>query len=134
MKIFLLLVLLIIFPVTAQAMDLISPTPQCATIKNTSDITMIGSLRTEYGTAKDGSKQRHEQNFRLPPGESTEACSTGPFYKGYQVELILKTLIPVFNCKTRLAGTILLRADKDPKTDKHKIYAVCIPPDPLSPY
>ena len=132
MKLLCILIAFMFVTSPAQALDLITPTPQCATIKNDSDGTMIGSVRTEYGTARDGSKQRHEKNFRLPPGESTEACSTGPFYKGYQVELILKTLIPMFNCKTRLAGTIYLRAERDPKTDKRRIYAVCIPPDPLA--
>lgn len=119
------------FSHSAKADDLLSPTAQCATIKNDSAFTLNGSVRTAYGTAADGTKARHESNFRLPAGESTQACSTGPFYPGYQVELILKTLFPVFTCKTRLAGTIYLRSERDEKNDRNKLYAVCIPPDPM---
>lgn len=127
MKRALLILCLLAFALPAQAEDIITPTAQCARIKNESEFTMTGSVRTAYGTAKDGTKARHESNFRLPPGESTDACSTGPFYPGYQVELMLKTLIPVFTCKTRLAGTISLRSEHNDKTDSNRIYAVCIP-------
>ena len=121
-----LILLLVLIAAPAQA-ELITPTPQCAKITNDSKFTMNGTLRTDYATARDGSKKRHESNFRLAPGESKDACSTGPFYPGYQVELSLKTMFPVFTCKTRLEGTISLRTEVNKKTGGNKIYALCNP-------
>lgn len=117
--------ILILITVPAQA-QLITPTPQCAKITNESKFTMNGTLRTDYVTARDGTKRRHESNFRLAPGESKDACSTGPFYPDYQVELSLKTMFPVFTCKTRLEGTIYLRTEINKDTGGNKIYAVCV--------
>jgi hypothetical protein len=105
---------------------LTSPTPHCGIIKNDSDRSMTGSIRTDYYTKDDGSKGHHEATFRLKPGEDQQFCSTGPFYPGYKVGLILRTLAPVFDCKTRLAGTILLKSEK--RADGTiKIYAICVP-------
>lgn len=109
----------------AQA-DLISPRLMCAKIKNTTDFTVNGVIRTEYGETSTGEKRRHESNFRLSPGETQDACSTGPFFPGYQVDFTLKTLIPIFSCRTRLRETILIKSEK--KDDGgNRIYAVCNP-------
>lgn len=110
----------------AQDVPLTTATPQCGIVKNESDRSMTGSIRTNYYPRPDGTKAHHESTFRLAPDEEKEFCSTGPFYPGYKVGLVLRTLAPVFDCKTRLAGTISLKADK--KSDGSvKIYAICIP-------
>lgn len=113
-------------PHAVQAMDLISPTPHCAIIENTTEFTIFGSIRSEYGTTSSGEKRRHEANFRLAPDKKQEVCVTGPFFPGYQVELSLKTLIPIFSCKTRLKGTIEIRSEKR-DDDSNRIYALCLP-------
>lgn len=126
MRYFLLALLVIgLFPSSARA-ELISPRPYCATIKNTAEFMLYVMIRSDYGTNRSGKKQRHESSFRLEPGKDTQVCSTGPFYPGYKVELVIKSLLPVFNCKTRLVGTIPLKVDERPD-GTHKIYAVCAP-------
>ena len=126
MKFIALFAVLLMLPVSAQA-ELISPQPHCAVIKNTTDFTLYGGIRTEYGTNAAGEKSRHESTFRIAAGEERKACATGPFYPGYQVEFIIKTFIPIFTCKTRLAGTIEIKSERNEKMDSNRIYAVCVP-------
>jgi hypothetical protein len=126
MRFIILFALFLMLPVPAQA-ELISPQPHCALIKNTTGFTVFGMIRTDYGTNAAGEKQRHESTFRLAAGEQNKVCATGPFYPGYQVEFTIKTLIPIFSCKTRLDGTIEIKSERNEKTDSNRIYAVCVP-------
>jgi hypothetical protein len=126
MRLIVLFALLLMLPFPARA-ELISQEPHCALIKNSAGFTVFGMIRTDYGTNAAGGKQRHESTFRLADGEQKKACATGPFYPGYQVELTIKTLIPVFSCKTRLDGTIEIKSERNEETDSNRIYAVCVP-------
>lgn len=106
---------------------LVSKDPQCATLVNTADVRIYGTVRSDYYTDEAGVKRRHEVQFRLEPKGDQQICSTGPFYAGYTVALSLRTLMPVFQCKTRLAGKIYLHADKQPD-ESTKLYADCVGP------
>ncbi len=102
----------------------ITPFRECATLRNMSDQSMMGVIRTAPFKTTTGSVQRHEGAFRLEPDETAEVCSTGPFYEGYKVELIIRTIIPLFTCKTRLSGDIYLRKTET-KDGITKLYAEC---------
>lgn len=112
--------------------QLISPRPHCATIRNETGDRIFASIRSAYTANAAGEQKRHEGSFRLEKGEKTEVCSTGPFYPGYQVELVVKTMIPIFSCKTRLAGTITLTSSRD-KDDVYRVTATCVPPNSFQP-
>jgi len=102
----------------------ISPFRECATLRNMSDQTIMGAVRTAPFKIAGGKVKRHEGVFRLEADETVEVCSTGPFYDGYKVELILRTIIPLFSCKTRLSGDITLRK-KESENGTTKLYAEC---------
>jgi hypothetical protein len=86
----------------------VTPFKECATIRNAANQQITGVIKTDSFKFK-GQIRRHEKNFVLQDGETVEVCSTGPFYPGYKVELTLRTIMPLFNCKTRLSGDIVLR-------------------------
>jgi hypothetical protein len=117
--------LLLVFS-PAQA-ELISPRPYCADIRNDTDHYLFASVRTDFGKNAAGEKKRHESSFRLEAGQTQRACATGPFYPGYQVELVIKAMIPVFTCKTVLQGTIAISTKRDEK-GINRYAASCVPP------
>ncbi len=82
--------------------------PLCSRIVNKAPYTVIGSVRTNSFVREDGVRARHQSNFRLKPDEINEFCTSGPFYDGRKIELTLRTLIPVFSCKSRLDGDIVI--------------------------
>ena len=94
------------------AAPLLSPTPLCSIIKNQSERTVFIAVRTNYFEGADGTKQRHEASLRLNPTEKQQVCAQGPFYDGYRVEVILRTLIPLFDCKTRLGKDLNITQTK----------------------
>lgn len=106
----------------------VTPFEECATLRNMSDQTIMGVIRTApfkvTGAMNGGATQRHEGPFRLEEGETVQICSTGPFYDGYRVELVLRTIIPLFTCKTRLSGDIMLRKTETAE-GYTKLYADC---------
>ncbi len=125
MKSVLILLALLFIATPAQAAgELISPRPHCASIINATDAGLYGVVRTDYFTNAEGKRQRHESSFRLKPGEKRDACATGPFYPGYMVELAIKTVFPVFSCKTKLRGTIEIKSERN-KEGVNRFYATC---------
>lgn len=108
----------------ALARPLVTDTPLCGTLVNKSNYKVYGSVSTEYFPGPNG-QQRHWQNFTLKPEERMQICSQGPFYKDYTLELVLRTLIPVFNCYTRLGGEIIIdsRQREDGSTET---FATCL--------
>ncbi|MDD3020870.1 MAG: hypothetical protein PHX61_07830 [Alphaproteobacteria bacterium] len=102
----------------------ITPFEECATLRNMSDQTIMGVIRTAPFKITNGGIQRHEGTFRLEPDETAQICSTGPFYEGYKVELVIRTIMPLFTCKTRLSGNIYLRKTEN-KNGITKLYAEC---------
>ncbi|MFA7276352.1 MAG: hypothetical protein WC043_06075 [Pseudobdellovibrionaceae bacterium] len=101
----------------------VTPFKECATLRNAAPQIIMGVIRTAPFKFK-GKIERHEANFSLNEGESVEICSTGPFYEGYKVDLTIRTLIPLFSCKTRLSGEIVLRRKEDENGNK-LLYADC---------
>ena len=117
----------IIAPTAQAAEPLMALRPHCATIKNDTGNRLFASIRTNYAPDANGEQKRHEGSFRLEADQSTEVCSTGPFYPGYQVELVVKTMIPIFSCKTKLEGTITLTSSRD-ENDVYRVSANCAGP------
>lgn len=86
----------------------VTPFRECATLRNAANQEVLGVIKTEQFKYK-GQMVRHEGVFDLLDGEKAEICSTGPFFPGYKVELTIRTIMPLFTCKTRLSGEIVIR-------------------------
>ncbi len=99
--------------------------PICFNVVNNAPYTVFGTFITNIYTAEDGTKARHRSNFRLEPNFKSEFCTYGPFYEGRKLELVLRTLIPVFSCKTGINGDVMIHGRKKPEggTDT---WAVCL--------
>lgn len=100
----------------------VSPFKECATLRNAAEQEVMGVIRTNYYKFK-GQVDRHEGHFDLQDGEHVEICSTGPFFDDYKVELTIKTIMPLFTCKTRLSGEIVIR--KKEQDGVNLLYADC---------
>ncbi|MCF6300527.1 MAG: hypothetical protein L3J52_05355, partial [Proteobacteria bacterium] len=50
--------------------------------------------------------------FRLAPEKFVEFCTTGPFYAGGKVELVLRSFVPIFSCLTRFDKEIIIIGSK----------------------
>ncbi len=88
---------------------------------------VYGSFGTDYYMTPDGTKARHRSNFRLDepgsthpdegyPTDRAEFCSYGPFYPERMLSLTLRTLVPIFSCKTRVdQGEIVIKGYRKPE-------------------
>lgn len=100
--------------------------PYCFKVKNTAEWTILGDVSTDYFTAPDGQRGRHRANFRLGPGEEKEMCSYGPFYPDFKQDLTLRTIVPIFSCRTRIdRGDIIVKGEIGPD-GKSKTWAECL--------
>src|SRR5688500_3789306 len=88
---------------------------RCFTIWNKDPYTVTGSVNTNYYEAADGTRARANRNFRLTPGKKAQICSYGPFYPGERLELVLRTLVPIFSCYTVAQGEILIQGQFKPE-------------------
>ncbi len=81
-----------------------------------------GHIFTEKYPKPDGTYGRHKSNFRLQakgtmhdegyPLDKAEFCSYGPFFEGRMLEITLKTLFPVFSCKSKIdQGPIMIHSE-----------------------
>ncbi len=116
MKVVLLILLLLVMPLSARAQNEnldISSDPICFVVRNSADYKVYGKISTDKYTREDGVVTRHRSNFRLDaaggknadsgnPSDRAEFCSYGPFLPDRQLILTLRTLFPVFECKTRV--------------------------------
>lgn len=84
--------------------------PICSWLNNRSKQTILGTMTTAPQTLPDGSSARHRNNFRLSAGERRQFCAAGPFFEGQRVEITLRTLLPLFTCKTKIDREIFLDA------------------------
>lgn len=84
--------------------------PICSALINRSDQTIIGTLSTASQKVESGDVVKHRSNFRLAAGEKMEFCSSGPFYEGRRLEVVIRTLIPLFDCKTKIDQPVYLDA------------------------
>lgn len=137
-------VLLAFMPVSAAAqnenLDIVQE-PICFAVVNTADHTMNGDFATERYTRPDGIVSRHRSNFRLQPkgtkdaaGKSkdrAEFCSYGPFLPNKMLILRLKSLFPVFECKTRVDTglEILLKSERRADDTGVQMWAECFEVD-----
>ncbi|MGH1404727.1 MAG: hypothetical protein ACRBDL_10835 [Alphaproteobacteria bacterium] len=122
-------------PAPSYAQD-VTARPICFTVRNEAPYRVYGQVTTDYYTTADGTKARHTGTFRLESAgtrhpdkghyqDRSEFCSSGPFYPGRQVEISLRTLIPVFSCKTNIEmGEVVIKGylNDDGTT---KTWAVC---------
>lgn len=98
--------------------------PICSAIINRSGQTIMGTLSTASQRLADGTNARQTNNFKLLSMEKKEFCTTGPFYEGRRIEIVLRTLVPLFNCKTKADREIFL--DAKPNEDGvTKLSATC---------
>ena len=114
----------------------ITPSPICFTLRNEAPYRVYGEVSTDRYTMPDGTEARHNGSFRLEkagtlhedkgyPLDRTEFCSQGPFYPGRQLELTIRTLFPVFSCKTNIeVGEIVIKG-RHKKEGGTKTWAVC---------
>ena len=110
-------------PMTAEGEVL--TTPVCFRVINQAPYTVTGSLYTNYYVNKNRQRARHTSNFRLEKGQSQPYCSYGPFYPGQRVELVLRTIVPIFNCKTMIDADIYIMG-KVLENGGTKSWAVCL--------
>lgn len=114
----------------------ITPTPICFTVKNEAPYMVYGQIATDYYTTPDGTKARHTGTFRLKEKDTTnletgnfqdrtEFCVSGPFYPNRKVELTLRTLFPIFSCKTNVEMGEIVIHGKIKKDGSTKSWATC---------
>jgi len=115
--------------------------PICFAVVNTADHTMNGDFSTDYYTNEDGIKAKHRSNFRLQAAGSkdeagkasdrAEFCSYGPFLPDRMLTLRLRTLFPVFECKTRVdtGKEIVLKSERRPDDSGVQMWAECFDKD-----
>lgn len=84
---------------------------RCFNIMNTAPYTVTGSMVTALYPTADGTQARQRLNFRLGPKENRRFCSYGPFYPGERLELVLRTLVPIFSCYTAAQGDIVIKGE-----------------------
>ena len=114
----------------------ITPEPICFMVKNTAEYKVYGSFITDYYTTEQGTRARHTSNFRLEaagtvheekgyPLDRAEFCSYGPFFPNRQLELVIRTLVPIFSCKTSIEmGEIVIKGQRKPEGGT-KTWAEC---------
>lgn len=106
--------------------DRITSQPICFELINEAPYQVNGRFGTDVYVRPDGIKSRHRENFRLQPAgtkhaegyrlDRAEFCSYGPFYPGYKLDLTLRTLIPIFDCRTRVdQGPIIIKGHRKPE-------------------
>lgn len=112
--------------------------PICFSVINTAPHKSYGAIRTDLYPHPSGSLARHTSNFRLDeagtvddeglPTDRVDFCSYGPFYEGRKLELVLRTLFPVFSCKTKIeSGPIYIRSTpiEDDPMGGYRVSADC---------
>lgn len=100
-------------PILAMAQPELPPVPGaapsvCGVIRSTIPFKIYGTLSTDVAGQKEGVDVRHKSAFSLTEGQRIEVCSQGPFYEGERLELTLKTMFPVFSCRTKIDREITL--------------------------
>lgn len=110
----------------------VTTTPICTQIINEADYTVRGTISTASATYEgssetvlNGTEARHTANFRIESGGRWDICSTGPFYEGQMLELTIRTLIPIFECRTALYAPIYIRSERTPDGEL-KTWADCL--------
>ena len=122
--------LLLAMPGASQAQEYLDQ-PICFTVKNYANYMILGDVSTDWDVTAGGEPIRHRANFRLQAsgeeGDSYPMCTTGPLYEGGQIHLRLRTLFPVFECKTMIWQGMELEIHGKRKADDSGVetWAVC---------
>ena len=98
--------------------------PICFDLINEATFEVLGQVRSDFYFTPDGTKAYHRSNFRLKPQEKAKICSTGPFYEGRRVNLSLRSMIPLFSCKTAMDGPVTIQSAPT-ETGGNKVWADC---------
>lgn len=119
--------IIVFMPLVAKAGEIVHE-PICFDVINESPHSVNGSFVTDlYTNPNTGNQAHHRSNFRLQaagsvdeekgyPTDRAEFCSYGPFYEGRKLEFTIRTLFPVFSCKTNIeSGPIVINST--PRTD-----------------
>lgn len=123
------------FSAAAFEMDIVKD-PICFVVKNESDVSVTGSIVTDYYMSPDGTKARHRSNFRMGkagskdeqgyPDDMAEFCTYGPFYPDRKLEFVIRTLFPVFSCITKIdQGPIIIHATRKADDSGYDYSAQC---------
>lgn len=116
-----------VFAVSPALAQEITSEPVCFQVRSEAPYKIYGSFVTDYYTRPDGIRARHRSNFRLEevgathpeegyPMDRAEFCSYGPFYPGRKLELVIRTLLPVFSCITAVdQGEIVISGRRKPE-------------------
>lgn len=91
----------------AQA-QVFSDHPLCLTIYNGTDREVVGHVETDAFYDVTGKLSWHRQNFRLDVQKEERVCSTGPFFKGFKLRVVIKTIMPLYSCKTDMNRKITI--------------------------
>lgn len=137
-----------VVPLAAQAQTSIDnstldivPEPICFVLRNTADYGVNGNFSTAQFQRPDGIVSRHRSNFRLKaagslddegfPSDRAEFCSYGPFLPDRQLILTLRSLFPIFECKTRVdtGQEILIYGERRADDDGVLTWAECFNAD-----
>lgn len=114
----------------------VTASPICFSLRNEAPYMVFGEISTDYYTTPNGTQARHNASFRLEKSgarnpktdnytDRRQFCSTGPFYDGRQIELTLRTLVPVFSCRTNIEmGEIVIHGVIN-QDGSAKTWAVC---------
>lgn len=103
----------------------ITDKPICFNIENQSPHTSFGSITTDVFTMPNGQKTRHRANFRIESKHFAEFCSSGPFFEGRKLNVQLRSLVPIFECRTALTRPLVIRGERD-KDGRYKNWIDCV--------
>ena len=112
MRFFLLLALIALVPFAAHA-QVFSDKPLCLTLANKAGNEVTGHIETDQFRDPSGKLSWHRSNFRLADKEERQVCSTGPFFEGYKLRVVVKTVIPLYSCKTEMNRTVTITRGTD---------------------
>lgn len=112
-------------PTRPSAEGEVTSQPYCFNLINQASYSVSGNIATNYFTRPDGIRARHRSNFRLEAKGRKEFCTSGPFYDGYKVELTLRTLVPIFSCKTTVTGDVWIYGRQE-ADGSYKTTASCL--------
>lgn len=93
--------------------------PICSNLTNRSTVTIQGTITLAPQVLKNGETHQFSDNFKLSPNQTREVCASGPFYEGRRIDLTIRTLFPLFSCKTALGQEIFLDMKQEAATKKY---------------
>jgi len=112
-------------PTMPEALGEVIEEAQCFNVINKAPYTVYGSIHTNFFIRDDGIKTRHQSNFRLETENFAEFCTYGPFYEEQKVELVLRSFIPIFKCKTGIEGDVIIYGRRKSEGGT-ETWAVCL--------